>query len=205
MSTEYIIRAALHDETNEGWVWTWDHPSRTMVRVTGPDGVRKIYCLARQIDPNFLNIYNQSPEEKERLKKEGKRHRLNIDEKNRPPTVVMGQWYRDALGILDTTNERNSHRRVRLTIDTYGGGIKSILGPLFAASHHPDIVVRLGVRLGVLGAWLGITGILPAFGLLIDNTCLRSLLAISIVFLSGGFGVWVCWPLPPSPLKPHDQ
>jgi hypothetical protein len=32
---------------------------------------------------------------------------------------------------------------------------------LRAASHHPDMVVRLGTRLGVLGAWLGIVGVVP--------------------------------------------
>jgi hypothetical protein len=206
MSTEYIIRAALHDETSEGWVWTWDQPSRTVVRITGPDGMRKIYCVARRIDPNFLNIYNQSPQEKERLEKEGKKHRLDLDLETKPPTVVMSQWYRDALGGFDTTTGEENRGPVKLKIEPYRGGVQSILGPLFAASQHPDVSVRLGTRLGVLGAWLGLIGISPIFlELLTDNACLKALLAIIIALPSACFGAWVCWPLSPPPLKQYDR
>ena len=189
--TEYIIRAGLHDETNEGWVWTSDQPSRTVVRITGPDSRRKIYCVARQIDKNFLNIYNQS-------------NRIFIDEKNKLPTVVMGQWYRDALGGFDTTNEEKDRGPVKLTIESYGGGIRRLWAPLVASSQHPDISVRLGTRLGVLGTWLGIIGILQNVWPFLGGACLIKLLVVIIVLLSAGFSVWACLPLSPPPLKQHD-
>ncbi len=202
--TEYIIRAALHDETNEGWIWTWDQRSRTVVRIIGPDGLRKIYCVTRRIDQNFLNTYNQSKQEKTRLNDEDKTSRIDIDGKKKLPTVVMGQWYRDALGGFKTTDENDIDGRVELDIKPIGRYCRW-WGSLQAAAHHPDIVVRLGVRLGVLGAWLGIIGILPNFGPLIGNVCLKALPAFSIILLSGGFCVWAFWPLPPPPLKHNDH
>jgi hypothetical protein len=202
---KYTIRAALHDETNEGWVWTTEHRSRTVVRIIGPDGKRVIHCLAREIDSNFLSIYNHTPKEKDTREALGKKCRINIDLNNNLPTVVMGQWYRDALGGFKTTTAEEGRGPVVLEIKPYSGGLRSLLGPLFAASQHPDISVRLGTRLGVLGTWLGLIGIFPIFfDLLTDNACQKAMLMIIMAVPSACFGLWACWPLPP-PIAPHDK
>lgn len=155
---KYIIRAALHDETNEGWIWTTEHPSRTVVRIVGADGKQKIYCIARKIDDNFLNLYNQTPKEKRTLATLGKKCRINIDSNGEFPTVVMGQWYRDALGIADKDRKEGP---VSLDIRSFGCWPFSWWGAIRAAAHHPDIVVRIGISLGVLGFGLGLVALMP--------------------------------------------
>ena len=143
--TEYIIRAALHDETNDGWVWTRKQVSRTVIRITNPANGRFVYCQAREIDDNFERQYNEKP-----------RHNLTQHD-----TVVMSQWYRDALGGIKTTHPNNKTGRVELNIRPVGYLHKWWV-PLRVAAHHPEIVVRIGVTLGVLGFGLGLVSLLPS-------------------------------------------
>jgi hypothetical protein len=158
--TKYIVRAALHDETNEGWVWTTDHHSRNVVCIVRPDNKRKVYCIVRKIDDNFLDTYNQTPDERKALKALGKKCRINIDLKNEHPTIVMGQWYRDALGGFATTNKDNGNRLVELEINHPCRWI-SWWSSLRASAHHPDIAVRIGVSLGAVGVILGAIALIP--------------------------------------------
>ena len=204
--TKYIIRAALRDETNEGWVWMAGsgYRSRTIVRITVPDGTRKAFCQVRQIDENFLDHYNQSDKEKSRLVREGKKHRIDIDPKT--PTIVMSEWYRDALGGFSTTTKKNGWKEIELEFQPYDHGLKHLLGQLLAASQHPDISVRLGTRLGVLGTWLGLMGILPTFWELVGlNTCLRPITTLLIGAVTAAFGIWISWTPPPPPLKSNAK
>ena len=143
----YIIRAARDEEANDGWIWM-ALPSRTVVRIKNPSARRHVYCQVRDIrDPNFLKRYNTS-----------NAGRIAIS--HPCETMVISNWYRDALGGFNTTGKDNETGRVGLDVKpVQRWGWEA----LRAASHHPDIVVRLGVRLGVLGAWLGILGLI--FGL----------------------------------------
>lgn len=139
--TDYIIRAALREEANDGWIWIEDFPSRSVVEISNRKNKRSVVCQTRKPDENFLKIYN-----------DGRRHEIKPEQ----DTIVMSAWYRDALGGFGTTNRDNStDTKVSLDIRPYRWWI---WGQLRAASHHPDIVVRLGTRLGALGVWLGLLG-----------------------------------------------
>ena len=174
---EYIVRAARDEETNEGWIWMKFHPSRTVVKITKRPKPcwqfwqrRSVYCQVRNFDQNFLGKYNNNQS-----------RRIKIPCKNRESTIVMSQWYRDALGGFGTTNKDNKTGKVELCVKPAKlAGWRSVR----AACHHPDIVVRLGTRLGVLGLGLGIVGFAPVVtqGLELGAECSRCvILAIALL------------------------
>jgi hypothetical protein len=140
--SDYIIRAALHEETNDGWVWMCgrDTPcSRTVVAIRNPSNGCRVYTEVRKIEDNFLTKYHENPRRIPLLRSQN--------------TIVMAEWYREALGI-GKTDQDNKKGRVQLCVKSCPWW-----GSLRAACHHPDPVVRLGTRLGVLGTWLGLVGI----------------------------------------------
>jgi hypothetical protein len=151
---DYIVRASLHEETNSGWIWVDGIPSRTIVRIKDRKTQRTVFCEAREFDTNFLEKYNRGP-------------RIEIPVSNRKPTIVISKWYRDALGIEETTSEDNSTGK--RTLDIQPARIWWWRA-LRAASHHPDIFVRLSTRLGILGAWLGVVGVAPNVSQFINGT-----------------------------------
>ena len=202
---KYIIRAALHEEANEGWVWQGVLSSRTTLKISrNINGTTySVYCQSRRIDDNFRDRYNQSPDEKSRLEKEGKVCRIDIQKDRDVDTLVMGEWYRDALGGFGTTSGNNG--LVELEVAAYDVGWKRWWGPFRAAAHHPDIVVRLGTRLGVIGAWLGLVGVgIPLLEMLFVCAWLKLTIALMFVLVFSFAGSKVCWP-PASPSKTnHD-
>jgi hypothetical protein len=183
--TNYIIRAALAEETNDGWVWlcgpsTKYLDSRTVVKMRRPGRCWAVFTEVRRIDCNFLRQYNASL-------------RINIDCKQ--DAIVMAEWYRRALAIRGTTDEDNSTGRVPLIVnEARVWGWRS----LRAACHHPDPVVRLGTRLGMLGAWLGVLGVwLGLLGVLAMSS-VALLFGFGFLGLLGVLGVWAGWG-PPRP------
>jgi len=181
--TEYIIRAAMHDEANEGWIWIEGFPSRSLVEISNKENGRSVVCLARELDQNFLNIYN--PTDKE-VSGENRSHRFSIELQQ--DTVVMSSWYRDALGGFDTTKGDNANGKVALDVQRYRGW--QPWGQLRAASHHPDIVARLGVRLGAIGMWLGLISIwLGLLSIIPAGGCARLVVGIIVVVLVITVGV----------------
>ncbi len=168
---QYIIRAALREEMSNGWVWLDGFQSRTVIRIKNLKTGRSVICQARELDDNFIKHYNLS----------SNRHNINMDDS----TIVMSGWYRDALGIPGTKEADNRTGRVTLTVCCY----EWIWGQLRAACHHPDIVVRLGTRLGVLGAWLGLLGV--ALSLVQTDGCFKWLF-LGIVVVSAPFLFWCC-------------
>ena len=181
---DYIIRAALAEETSDGWIWvcgpSLNLASRTVVLIKSACNHRGVYTEVRKIDKNFLRKYNSDP------------YRLCINESQ--DTIVMAEWYRIALAIDRTTN-LDRRPTVPLTVkevSRYGWG------PLRAACHHPNLAVRLGTRLGVLGIWLGLLG--AWLGLIGVCNISTMTLVIGFVFLGivGLIGVWASWG-PPRP------
>ena len=135
---EFIIRAALADETNDGWVWICGPAlrsvrSRAVIKFRRPTAGRSVYAVARIIDRNFLKRYNGDPAE----------IRADIDEISN--TIVMAEWYRHALGIRETT--KSSGHPVGLSVVECSLPCWNSL----RAASHPDPVVRLGTRLGAVG------------------------------------------------------
>jgi hypothetical protein len=128
--------AALHDDTNQGWIWLQDAqlPARCVIKITSPKNGKCIYCEALQIDTNFLRKYNQSP-------------RINITDP--VSSLVINDWFRVKLGGLATQSD------VPLTIkpsECWWGKFK-------ACTDHPQIVVRVAAWLGAIGLILGIVGL----------------------------------------------
>lgn len=146
--TNFIIRAALSEETNSGWVWMQVHGKsfapRTIVRIERRAGSRTLstYVEVRKIDDNFRSNYNSDSK------------RISIVEKH--DTLVMAEWYREALRIPCTTSPDNKTGTVALA---FACSRLPVWGSLRAACHHPDLVVRLGTRLGMVGVCLGVVGL----------------------------------------------
>jgi hypothetical protein len=177
----YIIRAAISDETNEGWVWMSGHPSRTVVKITDPKTRRAVFCEVREFDDNFLKKYNHSP-------------RTSIDTPGQ--TIVMSEWYRGALGFLERTGPDNKTNRRELNVQRTS---IQAWGALRAASHHPNLIVRLSTRLGVLGVWLGIAGVVLALTALVDNAIARYIfILVGIAVCIPGLVAWITPPPPPA-------
>ena len=142
-SVEYTIYAALAEEDNEGWIWIQEPylPTRTLVKVKNSSTGKTIFCSARHIDDNFRKKYND---------RDGT---INIEDASK--ALVISEWYRDALGGLDTSR-RGSGVSLTVTEAKLPGW-----RDLRAACHHPDIVARVGTRLGILGGLLGLVALLP--------------------------------------------
>ena len=129
------LYAALLDDAHQGWVWLQNPalPARSVVKISNPANGKSVYCETLQIETNFLAQYNQSP-------------RYNI--KDPSSSLVIGAWYRAALGGLQAQTE------VSLSVTP----ANSWWGKFGACIHHPQIVVRLSAWLGGIGFVLGIIG-----------------------------------------------
>ncbi|MCA1298631.1 hypothetical protein [Stappia indica] len=141
--TKYIIRAAMQDEANDGWIWAKGFPSRCLVRIVNPDNGYNIVCQVRDMDSGFTRKYNQPGAGRIRI---------------RPGTdvLVMSSWYRDGLGGFDPTDRDDQRGRKSLQILPFDGF--QFWAQIRAASHHPDVAVRLSARPGLSGVWLGCLG-----------------------------------------------
>lgn len=150
---DFRIYAARADEASDPWVWLYsDLPSRSIVTVKNFETRRTVYCTVRQIDGNFLCQYNPKKDDP------SSQRRVEIREGD-PEALVISQWYRDALGGFLTTATCGQHQGLLI-----GPAGIPLWSSIRAACHHPDIVARVGTRLGVLGAWLGLTALVePVF------------------------------------------
>lgn len=184
----YIIRAGLQEESNDGWVYM-ARRSRTVVRITHPEAGGNVICQVRDLrDDNFVRYYNKPGE----IRRPLERHLLE-------QTMVMSKWYRDCLGIAGTTEPDNVRGRADLVVtelSSWG------FGPLRATSHHPDVVVRLATRLGLLGAWLGlfglITPVMDAFFVHEERRIAWTTLIVALLF--GALAIWLSL----GPRRPHS-
>jgi hypothetical protein len=175
MEKPYTVFAALSDQTNEGWIWFRNPPlhTRTIVKVRHPETGLVVFCESRKIDSNFLTQYKQQTQRE--IKKP--------DE-----TLVISEWYRDALGGFPTT--RMSGDQVKLDITP---ARIPVWRSLRASCHHPDIAVRVGTRLGVLGAWLGLVSLVPALLELSNlNSGCRGSSLIAVAVVGAIFGSLAC-------------
>jgi hypothetical protein len=184
---EFIVRAALADESNDGWVWISESAtngiySRDIVKIKRP-GFCAVYAVARIIDKNFREDYDDDPRKR--------RYQILKDEH----TIVMSGWYRDALGGLKTTDCDNITGKAQLEIMRARFWIWRSLR---AACSHPDPNVRLGTRLGVLGTWLGFFGALlgvSSSNAFSCNPVLEIWLWI-VLFVLAVLSVISCWDAP---------
>ena len=68
--------------------------------------------------------------------------------------VEINEWYRNALGWTDTPNEE-----IELTVKKVG------FRRIVAFAQHPDDIVRVSIRLGMISVGLGILSIILAFSI----------------------------------------
>ncbi len=172
---EYKTFAALAEESNSGWVWLWptdELESRKIVKIV--HNGRKVFCECRTINDNFRNLYNRPP-------------RISIPE-NPKNALIIGQWYRDALGGIKTQDD------VPLAITP---AKIPIWRAVRAAAHHPDVMVRLFTYLGVIAVWSAALSLLASF--LPANGVVFSVgpRMISFIFalLFGVVCIGACWPI----------
>ena len=218
----YIVRAARADESNSGWIWIggpshFNPKQRSIVKITREGFGRGLYVDARPIDKNFLDRYDPEGETASDSPK-GAKKRIRIhrttDDKNaeygtvlaKLDTIVAGQWYRHALGISRTTFLDPGKNGIDLKIEKVDYlGVEA----LFAACHHPDLTVRLGTRLGVLGVWLGLVQFAdqaadilgPHLPWCKGSDAEHGTLKWAIVIISGAVGMLLCRGRPPPALK----
>src|SRR5262245_51502938 len=133
-SRRFHIRAALHEESTNGWVWCHKQANirpRTLVKIENLRNGRSVICEHREIDDYFLDTYNS--------RKANSVAPLQLD--GNP--IVMSFWYRSALEIPAI----GGYEDLKLS------PAPKYLGALRAGAEHADPAVRLGTRLGMLGLW----------------------------------------------------
>lgn len=137
----FRVHAALHEESTSGWVWSKvdNVESRSLVRIVSKTTNKSVICEYREIDSFFLHYFNAR-------RRDGSQEMTMVE---RP--VVISSWYRGALGIKGIGHD------VELNITPVR---LRWLGSIQGGCQHPDVVVRLATRLGVLGVWLGLTSVM---------------------------------------------
>jgi hypothetical protein len=129
------IYASLFEHMNDGFVWLKlpELETRRVVKITNSQTKAVIFCEALRLDGNFLTHYNF----------DGRAH---IE---KPETsIVMNEWYRKRLGNLET---KNDYPLVIEVSDSWWDKIRACL-------QHPQNVVRIATRLGLIGVGLGVIG-----------------------------------------------
>ena len=190
MKKHFKVYAAMAEEQDGNWIWIdTTIPTRTVVKVENPRAKRSIYCQVRQLDANYIARYNAPTETGPK--------RYQIDKKHHDDAIVISQWYRDALGGFPTTRERGD-AYIELVISdrprVLGMRIPALWMSLRASNQHPDIIARIGTRLGVLGAWLGLIAIAPAVTTLLGHE--KDVVAGAAMFgtavIAGAIGIFAC-------------
>jgi len=151
------IRAALHDETDKGWVWLRlnrkTFVSRMTIKISY--GKKSVYCEYREIDSKFVKLYNCGRTRK--IEEEGK-------------FVVISDWYRKALGIEETKEtEQPTGPSLNISKPRW-----ALFADIRAGCQHPEPGVRMATQIAIWGTWVGFAGLLPV---LLDHdpikTCLE--------------------------------
>ena len=169
---KFRIHTALHEETNNGWIWAL-YPqlqARSVVRITNPTNGRSVHCEYREIDKFFLKRFNQC--------KPDMANQMTMEEN----PIAISLWYRNALGIhgigMDVDLELNPDRF-------------KLLGIVRSGSQHPDMISRLATRLGVLGVWLGITSIVVSLLSFHPTGLWLPGVGIGSILLTAVLGIWL--------------
>lgn len=135
----YKVFAALHDETSSGWIWMPPEDgfvSRDYITIKAITTGKKVNCICRIIDDNFIDSYNKS----ERTE--------NITDKNK--SIVISAYYRDMLGGLEKKKEYDFE-----TIRTVCCACK-----IRTLLQHPDNIVKIAIWLAIISIGIGVLSII---------------------------------------------
>ena len=132
----YTIYVARWEDLSQGWVWIGglSLPHRSVVKLSALKTGKSVYCEVLSIDDNFLVDYNET------------RNTKPIS--NATNALVAAEWYRSRLGIKQDTDEEIEVEEANC-----------IWGKVRACLHHPQIIVRLSVKLALWSVALGLLGV----------------------------------------------
>ncbi|HSU61418.1 MAG TPA: hypothetical protein VLI55_19070 [Bryobacteraceae bacterium] len=199
----YRVFAALHEDTDKGWVWVRlkqmeGFRSRSTIKIS--KGRYSVYCEHRNFDENVVRKYDSSSDtsciyfgtdqatfaDKKHTAKEAVEHRAPVDLSKVQDVIIISGWYRMGLGGINTTEVHE----LTITRPRFGQW-----ADIRAGCHHPEPAVRIATRLAILGTWLGVAAFLPA---LAEVEPLKAWLepsihypALGALILAGLFGI-VC-------------
>ncbi len=103
--------------------------NRAIIKITNKK--KSVYCEFLKIDENYLEKYNNG-------------RTLKIE--NPSNTIIANEWYRTRLGIKKTNQDEN------ITIQP----ANNLIGKLCASLQHPQLIVRISTKLGLLSFGLGL-------------------------------------------------
>ena len=150
----YKLYAALHENIAEGFVWFKCDglPARCIVKITYNDNGcrRSIFCEALKFERNFLRLYNR------RHCNQQPQYRIEGYE-SIASSMVMSYWYRARLGPGGKPLETQA--TYTFEIEPFDRWCNRWWGKLRACTGHPQVVVRVGVWLGIISVWLGALGL----------------------------------------------
>ncbi len=159
----FTIFPALKEDVNQGWIWIHKSqlpsgsPQRSIVKLSASDTSKYVYCEARFIDGDFEYDYNP-PDDNNDDKKSCRLKRCRRSRIDDPKsTLVAAEWYQIRLGVENVTEAE-----IKVTPANH------CYGHIRACLDHPQIVVRLATKLGLLGVALGLIGIIPVVHRIID-------------------------------------
>lgn len=158
----YRVFAALHEDTDKGWVWLLLDPkkgffSRSTIKITR--GSRSVYCEHRNFDENIVRRYDATDYTNCMYFQDKKTaaNRGPVDMSKLYDVIVISSWYRSALGGFSTEGFGGVPQELEISRPRF-----SLWADLRAACQHPEPGVRVATRVGILGTWLGVAALLPA-------------------------------------------
>jgi hypothetical protein len=130
---KYTVFAALHEDTNAGWVWigTKHGSHRPTIRLKNTTNGKSVFCEALHIEDNFKSRYNSQ--------------RTTLPISVVATSIVMNEWYRQRLGIGETQQ----------SIDFDVRSANNWIGRFRANIAHPQVLVRQAMWLALLSVLLG--------------------------------------------------
>jgi hypothetical protein len=138
------IYAALSEHFSEGFVWLRRDglPPRGVVKITNCGNSRRVFCQALQFDANFLSEYNE------------RKRTLPIGSPE--SSIVMSYWYRAKLGDQGKAVECGASPLLRIAAprswNRWCWGLR-------ACMQHPQLAMRVAVRLALLSIALGVVSV----------------------------------------------
>ncbi len=128
--------AALSEDINNGWVWLPESivTTRNTVKISNLATRKSVFCEALPAGDNYL-------------KRHAKQAGYKIEDKS--SAIIINEWYRTKLGIIKT--QEIEHLEI-VPCD-------NLCGQLRASLEHPQNIIRIASKLGILSVVLGILGI----------------------------------------------
>lgn len=146
MKRKYEVFAALYEDSNEGWIWMpgeKDFDSRDHITVKSIATGKKVTCVCRIIDDNYIIQYNQPP------------RRIIANPKE---AIVLSTYYRDKLA------DRAKSKEIK-TSNIYEFEIKKVwrfnyFRKILALVQHPDNAIKIATWLAIISIIIGLLGLL---------------------------------------------